>query len=678
MNEGQEKGQEEEASLLPENGLSDGGFQTTQLEQTVSDLKREKATAKAGFTKVRRCLLTVIQREDTDSVEIKGICEELDVALGCAMNVMERLYDRYKLDKDSKSADKLSDEIEKIEIEYSNAQNRAQEVLDSLSTPRRYDKFLNRLQQQKEDRQQPNRKEPGLPQQEAPPDHQPPQERSCPESVSVSNASQNNCTDPGLIGLDLWKQLKRVTIPVFSGDKKTYQNWKAAFTACVDNAPATPEYKLLQLRQCLAGEALKAIDSLGHSATAYHTAKERLERKFGGQRRQIALYLEEVDNFRPINPGSHRDIEKFADLLDVTIVNLKEANRFEELNDGLLYLKLQKKLPTTMLSGYHRWIFENHKRESVESLREWVIQEVEFQTKALEAVHGFSTVKSGRYEVKKFKKDVPYSFFGKSNVKQVTNEDRQSSRVCGVCSKPHGAWACPDFKQMDLQNRWDCAKQCKLCFCCLGDGHLGQYCNRTRICGIDNCKEVHHRLLHKDRGPRSSSQNKGVVHGKEELQLLSKHDVASKKTICAPNEGEPKATSDPSQNESYTTITTNPGTIALRTIPVYLRNGNRKIKVNALLDDASTKTYINSDVAAELGLQGQLQKVNVSVLNGHVEAFETSPVECTIESLDGRAAVTITALTADRVTGELKAIDWKSCAAKWAHLQHLEFPKLGS
>ena len=231
---------------------------------------------------------------------------------------------------------------------------------------------------------------------------------------------------------------------------------------------------------------------------------------------------------------------------------------------------------------------------------------------------------------------------------------------------------------MDLQNRWDCAKQCKLCFRCLGDGHLGQYCNRTRICGIDNCKEVHHRLLHKDRGPRSSSQNKGVVHGKEELQLLSKHDVASKKTICAPNEGEPKATSDPSQNESYTTITTNPGTIALRTIPVYLRNGNRKIKVNALLDDASTKTYINSDVAAELGLQGQLQKVNVSVLNGHVEAFETSPVECTIESLDGRAAVTITALTADRVTGELKAIDWKSCAAKWAHLQHLEFPKLGS
>ena len=58
------------------------------------------------------------------------------------------------------------------------------------------------------------------------------------------------------------------------------------------------------------------------------------------------------------------------------------------------------------------------------------------------------------------------------------------------------------------------------------------------------------------------------------------------------------------------------GTIA--TIPVYLKNGTRKINVNALLNDASTKTYINSDVAAELGLQGQLQRVNVSFLNGHI------------------------------------------------------------
>ena len=80
------------------------------------------------------------------------------------------------------------------------------------------------------------------------------------------------------------------------------------------------------------------------------------------------------------------DLGKFADLLDIALVNLKEANRLGELGDGLLYMKLQKKLPATMLTNYHRWVFENHKEESVELLREWVIQEAEFQARALETV----------------------------------------------------------------------------------------------------------------------------------------------------------------------------------------------------------------------------------------------------------------------------------------------------
>ena len=39
------------------------------------------------------------------------------------------------------------------------------------------------------------------------------------------------------------------------------------------------------------------------------------------------------------------------------------------------YIKLQKKLPVSMLASYHRWIFKNRKSETVEVLREWAIQE---------------------------------------------------------------------------------------------------------------------------------------------------------------------------------------------------------------------------------------------------------------------------------------------------------------
>ena len=61
-----------------------------------------------------------------------------------------------------------------------------------------------------------------------------------------------NVTGSALIGQDMWKQLKRVTIPVFSGDKSNYQNWRVAFLA-------------------------------GHSAAVYQAAIERLDRKFGAQ-----------------------------------------------------------------------------------------------------------------------------------------------------------------------------------------------------------------------------------------------------------------------------------------------------------------------------------------------------------------------------------------------------------
>ena len=44
-------------------------------------------------------------------------------------------------------------------------------------------------------------------------------------------------------------------------------------------APATPEFKLLQLRQHLSGDALKAIEGLGYSRFAYEAAKEKLDRK---------------------------------------------------------------------------------------------------------------------------------------------------------------------------------------------------------------------------------------------------------------------------------------------------------------------------------------------------------------------------------------------------------------
>ena len=55
-----------------------------------------------------------------------------------------------------------------------------------------------------------------------------------------------------------------------------------------------------------------------------------------------------------------------------------------------------------------------------------------------------------------------------------------------------------------------------------------------------------------------------------------------------------------------------------------------------MLDDGSTKSYINSDVAAELGLDGPVETVTVSTMNGNVKTFQTTSVYCEVGSIDGK------------------------------------------
>ena len=149
-------------------------------------------------------------------------------------------------------------------------------------------------------------------------------------------------------------------------------------------------------------------------------------------------------------------------------------------------------------------------------------------------------------------------------------------------------------------------------------------------------------------------------------------DQTSGKQIISGSEG--------NERWQQTTMTANIVTttyfIAFRTVPVILKNGDRPMKVNALLDDASTKTYVNADVAAELGLQDKTEKVTVNVLNGQVETFETRPVDIELESVAGDVKLGVTACTATRVTGTMSAFDWSQYTQRWSHLRHINFPRI--
>ena len=93
---------------------------------------------------------------------------------------------------------------------------------------------------------------------------------------------------------------------------------------------------------------------------------------------------------------------------------------------------------------------------------------------------------------------------------------------------------------------------------------------------------------------------------------------------------------------------------------MWLKANDRKVKVNALLDDGSNETFINEEVAGVLGLKERYHTVTVNVLNNEVETFQSMPLDVTIESLDGEFSKDIKVKTCPkRVTRNYKVENWK-------------------
>ena len=199
-----------------------------------------------------------------------------------------------------------------------------------------------------------------------------------------------------------------------------------------------------------------------------------------------------------------------------------------------------------------------------------------------------------------------------------------------------------------MQERWSVAKRLQLCFRCLGEEHQGKSCPRSRPCGQNGCTDLHHKLLHKPRPnvqKQSSSDNTAAKRTADQDVK-----IAADQATCF-TEGKVQTEQTTMMTQRYVRAEF----VGLRTVPVILQNGGRSLTVNALLDDASTKSYVNADVAAELGLQGRTEKVTVNVLNGQTE---TKPVNVELRSITGSVSVVVNAYTVNRVTGNMHVVDW--------------------
>ena len=138
------------------------------------------------------------------------------------------------------------------------------------------------------------------------------------------------------------RYLKPLKVPTFDGDKRKFEDFWALFTSLVDESTEPVNLKMARLRQCLTGNALEAIRGLGVPVHEYEEAKEILKTKYGGTRRLLRAYLDQLEQVPPIRSNDIHALEKFVDLVRITVVKLQAERRDGELEDGTLHSMLVK------------------------------------------------------------------------------------------------------------------------------------------------------------------------------------------------------------------------------------------------------------------------------------------------------------------------------------------------
>ena len=607
-------------------GDFEGKESADDCETLLEKLRSQKRVCKMQLTKLYSHLLRLVSREVTDIEELLTALEATQEKNLDVSQVLEDLIVIYQSKGDEQSLKRAEAEMEKVTTDTDREIATVKEFLTSLTLKT-------------------------SPMSEATEFQGNPLEEKAPKSNVTGGISVGHVD----------KNLERIKLPKFNGDKTKFENFWATFESIVDETDEPAKYKMIRLKSCLEGKAEEAISRLGFSKEAYEEAKNTLKRRFGGERRQLQNYLEEIKKIRPLQEGNIQELEKFADILVSTVITLREHNRESELEPGsLLFSLVVEKIPKTMLSRYFRWAFESHRLESLQTLRDWMVEESEYQIKATESTEGLGA--KGRQREDDRKKNRAFSTLR-------VRGHPQFQRRCDFCEGNHGIWTCPRFREESVEERWRVAKDKKLCFRCLSGNHQGKHCFRSRDCGVDGCNRSHHKLLHLSEDVTNRVASVGDANISN-ISSPSQRVIACENTAGNTEQG-------PEERSQITTLTSAQykEVVSLRTVPVWLKSKGKKIKVNAVLDDASTISYVNEEVAGALGLSATYEKVSVNVLNENVETFDSMPVSLTLESCDGNVKIPFQALTCPRrVTGTYKIVDWQKYQSRWPHLSVCKFP----
>lgn len=374
------------------------------------------------------------------------------------------------------------------------------------------------------------------------------------------------------------RQVVSKDLPIFTGNPEDWPIFFSTYESTTRMCGYTDSENMIRLRSCLKGDAFTAVRSFLLHPSTVGRAMDALKLRFGQPQFVIHSMKDKVLAMPALRVDSIDKTIDFALAVQNFVATIDACGRREYMRDISLLSELVGKLPATMKLEWARYT-RCTRKVNLAVFSEWIYAIAEDACLVSEPRRSQEThCREPRIKPKGFisthaeqaswrSEDMHGSC---SNQQKSADEKKKpATKSCVVCKGMCTSLVkCKRFLELSYDGKWATVRETRTCRKCLKQHRGG--CE-SKVCGINGCTFKHHQLLHKELDPKSLN-----VSGdqKYETRSCNTHQVGS-------------------------------SAVLFRYVPVVVYNDKKKVHCYAFLDDGSTLTLMDQDLAEELNLVGE-------------------------------------------------------------------------
>ncbi|CAL8111098.1 unnamed protein product [Orchesella dallaii] len=463
-------------------------------------------------------------------------------------------------------------------------------------------------------------------------------------------------------GNEMKKFLARQTggkdLPFFSGEPADWPSFFSIFKKSTEVCGFSDEENLMRLVKVLKGKAKESVQSMLDASCRIQDIINILKMRFG---RPQAIMKSMIEKAKSVPAPSEKNFEALIDF-SVTVKNLCATAENLELphyvNNPSLMDELVRKLPQHLQLnwgvcvnslGHHATLLDFSTYLDAVSAAAIVVCDIESSDDPKKKTNSEES----------------------SLIVDTRQQPTSSHKSCFLeCQKPHKLQHCPKFKAMTVEDRFNVVKKNRICFSCLNPGHSWSRCNMKAVCGVNGCAKNHNRLLHTEkRKEREDVPATGPV---------PIEDKSSYRTSLHRGQVFGNGNGQISGVISAAKSTVDSGMVIMRVVPVTLHGPKGIVKANAFLDEGSSVTMLDADVASSLGLQGEEAPLSLSWLNSCSRSMDSKLVDLKIQGLEKNAEEfrLKNVRTVKNLNLPVQPLNSYKLWKRWKHLEGVPYPDI--